>query len=319
MATRTRIHDLELVIALSEERNLSQAAKRVGMTQPAVSKRLHVIERRLQLKLFQTNHTGADITESGRSFAEYAQQSVNFFHRGIHEARQARHAYLNKLRVGVSPFQPAHLVEMLRTMELRLYRGLVIEVESAFSCDLLRKLEQREVDVALVASPPESPRITTTMLNARPFMIVFRERHPLAALESVGLMDLAEYPWVFFNRHVHPHLYDLILRRAEARQFKPTIVHRIMHAEQVPALVKDGLSVAWLSPTGAKRVVQDDLIARPLTDNDVRIETHLATLASNPSALVSEFVRGFMKRYQHERKPVQMVLPIPDEVIEKAG
>ena len=161
MATRTRIQDLELVIALSEERNLSQAAKRVGMTQPAMSKRLQVIERRLQLKLFQTHHTGADITESGRSFAEYAQQSVNLFHRGIHEARQARHACVSRLRVGVSPFQPAHLVEMLRTMELRLYRNLVIEVESAFSCDLLRKLQQRDVDVALVASPPLMPSIST--------------------------------------------------------------------------------------------------------------------------------------------------------------
>jgi DNA-binding transcriptional LysR family regulator len=52
MATKTRIDDLELVVALSEERTLSQVAKRVGMTQPAVSKRLKVIQRRLQLKLF---------------------------------------------------------------------------------------------------------------------------------------------------------------------------------------------------------------------------------------------------------------------------
>jgi DNA-binding transcriptional LysR family regulator len=58
MATRTRIHHLELVIAPSEERNLSQAAKHVGMTQPAVSKRLQAIERRLQLKLCRASHTG---------------------------------------------------------------------------------------------------------------------------------------------------------------------------------------------------------------------------------------------------------------------
>jgi hypothetical protein len=72
---------------------------------------------------------------------------VDLFHRGIHEARQARHAQLDKLRVGISPFQPPHLFEMLRTLELRLYRHLVIEVESAFSCDLIHKLQQHEVDV----------------------------------------------------------------------------------------------------------------------------------------------------------------------------
>jgi len=319
MSTQTRIHDLELVVALSEERNLSQVAKRVGMTQPAISKRLRVIERRLQLKLFQTNHTGADITESGRFFAEYAEQSVNLFHRGIHEARQARHAHLNRLRVGVSPYQPSYLVEMLRTVELRLYRNLAVEVESAFSCDLLRKLEQHEIDVALVASPPSMPSITTALLSVRQFMIVFHERHPLAILKSLGLAEVATYPWVFFNRHVHPYLHDLILHRAKVQLLMPNIVHHIMHAEQVPVLVKDGLSVAWLTPTCAARIARDELVALPLVDKEIRIETCLATLASNTSALVSEYVRGFMKRYQQERQPVQMVLPIADDAIEMTG
>jgi DNA-binding transcriptional LysR family regulator len=191
MATQTRIHDLEIVVALSEERTLSQAAKRVGMTQPAVTKRLQVIEQRLQLKLFQTNHTGTNITESGRSFAEYAEQSVNLFHRAIHEARQARHVRPSKLRVGISPYQPPYLVEMLRTMELRLYRNLVVEVESEFSCDLLKKLELCDIDVALVSAPPSMPSITTALLNVRQFMIVFHERHPLVSSKSVRLSDLA--------------------------------------------------------------------------------------------------------------------------------
>jgi DNA-binding transcriptional LysR family regulator len=319
MATQTRIHDLEVVIALFEERTLSQAAKRVGMTQPAISKRLQVIEQRLRLKLFQTSHTGAEITEAGRFFAEYAQQSVDLFHRGIHEARQARHAHLDRLRVGVSPFQPTHLVEMLRTLELRLYRNLVIEVESAFSCDLIHKLQQHEVDVALVASPPSMPSITSVVLGVRNFMIVFHEKHELASHHSLSLQDVAAYPWVFFNRIVHPHLHDLILHRTAERQLVPHIVHRIMHPEQASALVNDGLSVAWLAPTGAARVARGELTSRPLVDKEIRIETHMASLATNNSALVSEFVRTFMKRYQQERRPVQMVLPMADDAIEKAG
>jgi DNA-binding transcriptional LysR family regulator len=319
MATLTRIHDLELIIALSEEGTLSQAARRVGMSQPAMSKRLHVIERRLQLKLFDVNHSGAQITESGRFFAEYAQQSVNLFHRGIHEAREARHSQPYRLRVGTSPFQPPHLIEMLRTMELRLYRNLTIEVESAFSCDLLRKLQQHEIDVALVTSPPSMPSITSAVLGVRRFMIVFRESHRLAANESVDLDDLIAYPWVFFNRHVHPYLHDLILHRMEALHLAPRIVHRIMNAEQVPALVKNESSIAWLTPTGAARIAHGDLISRPLIDNEIHLETHLATLANNQSALVSEFARAFMKRHQVERQPIQMVLPVTEDEIKKVG
>jgi len=162
------------------------------------------------------------------------------------------------------------------------------------------------------------PSITTVVLDAHPFMIVFDERHPLGGLESLDLADVAAYPWVFFNRMVHPHLHDQILRRAEARRLVPNVVHHIMQAEQVPALVRDGSSIAWLSPTGAGRVALGELTSRPLIDKEIRLETHLATLADNRSSLVSDFVRTFMTRYQ-QRCPVQMALPMPEVAMEKAG
>ena len=48
-----RIRDLELVVALHEEGNMTQAAKRLGMSEPALSKQLKKIERRIQTPLFE--------------------------------------------------------------------------------------------------------------------------------------------------------------------------------------------------------------------------------------------------------------------------
>jgi hypothetical protein len=67
-----------------------------------------------------------------------------------------------------------------------------------------------------------------------------------------------------------------------------------MYPEQVSALVNDGLSIAWLAPTGAARVARGELTSRPFADKDIRIETAMDSLANNNSALVSEFVRTSM-------------------------
>jgi DNA-binding transcriptional LysR family regulator len=317
MTASTRIHDLELIVALSEERNLSQAARRIGLTQPAITKRLRVIERSLQLKLFETNHRGTSPTDAGRLFAAHAQQTINLFHRGIHEARQARQTQTSRLRVGVSPFQSPILVEMLRSLELRLYRNLVLEIESAFSCDLTNKLQSHEIDVALVTSPPPSHSITTTVLCSRRFMIVFDEKHPLASQPTVSLSESAAFPWVFFSRCVHPYLHDQILRRANTLHLEPQITHRIMYPEEARALLGDGATIAWLGPTGASRIARvGSLAARPLVDKEVQLEIHLATWATNDSPLVSEFIRTFMSRYQQVKQPVQMVLPIATDKVE---
>ncbi|MGD0731873.1 MAG: LysR family transcriptional regulator, partial [Terracidiphilus sp.] len=53
-----RIRDLELVVALHEDGNMTQAAKRLGMSEPALSKQLQKIERRIQTRLFERGNGG---------------------------------------------------------------------------------------------------------------------------------------------------------------------------------------------------------------------------------------------------------------------
>ena len=53
-----RIRDLELVVALHEEGNMTQAAKRLGISEPALSKQLRQIERRIQTSLFERGNLG---------------------------------------------------------------------------------------------------------------------------------------------------------------------------------------------------------------------------------------------------------------------
>jgi DNA-binding transcriptional LysR family regulator len=141
-------------------------------------------------------------------------------------------------------------------------------------------------------------------------MIGFREGHPLAGKKSATLAEVADFPWVFFSRNVHPPLHDLILQRVEAEQRKANVIHHITQADQVPALLTDDKLIVWLSQPGAQKVARSGLRSIPLQDEHIRLETHLATLANNKSQLVSEYVRTFVMRYQARRRPEQLPLPI---------
>jgi DNA-binding transcriptional LysR family regulator len=90
LTSRLKIRDLELIVALHEEGTFTQAAKRVGVTEPALSKRLLLIERMVQARLFDRGHDGATITGAGRHFVEHIQESVHSFHRAVHEARERK-------------------------------------------------------------------------------------------------------------------------------------------------------------------------------------------------------------------------------------
>lgn len=310
MSAQLKIRDLELIMALQEEGNVTVAARRFGISEPALSKRLRAIEHQVQVQLFDRSHEGATITEAGSAFVEYAQQSLLAFHRAVHEARETKRSASHKLNIGASSFLSPHLIELLQSVELRLFRNLTIEIFSEYSCELLSQLQRHRIDLALVTSPPFNAAVTTVRIAMNPFMLVLREDHPLAEKRSARLAEVAEYPWVFFSRNVHPPLYDLIHRRLDAEHRKARIAHRISHAEQVPPLLHDESLIAWLTPNGAERIAHNGLVRIPMLDSEINLEMHLASLANNKSRLVSEYVRSFVKRIEEPRAPLQMSLPI---------
>jgi DNA-binding transcriptional LysR family regulator len=311
VTSHLKIRDLELVVALCEEGTFTKAAKRVGITEPALSKRLLMIERTVQARLFERNHNCVTITEAGRHFVEHARECIHSLHCAVHEAHEAKRGEHHTLRIGASAYLPANLIKLLHTGELRLYHDLAIEVVSEYSAELLAQLQRRQIDLALVTSPPPSAVITTLLIATNPFMIAFREGHPLAAKKSVTLAEIVEYPWIFFSRNVHPPLHDQILHRVEAEHGRPpNIIHHVSQVDQVPALLVDDKLLVWLYPHGAQKAVDLGLRSIPLEDEHLHLETHLATLANNKSQLVSEYVRNFVTRFQAHRLPEQLLLPI---------
>ena len=310
MSGHIKIRDLELVVALHEERNLTQAAKRIGISEPAFSKRLQLIEKRVQAKLFVRGSEGSEATSAGNAFLERARTCVQAFYQAVNDAQQAKYGESYKLRIGVSAFLPPRLIELIRTTELRLYRNLCTEIITGYSMEILSMLQRHEIELALITSPPESALITSSHVSVDPFMIVFRADHPLANHTSLTLSEASAFPWVFFNRHVHPPLHDQILQRVRAAQLRANIIHHISQADQVAAFLTDNHVLAWLTPSGAGRVARDGLVKVPLMDEQIRLETHFATQASNSSRLVSEFYRTFMIRIRDVTSSTQLHLPI---------
>lgn len=309
MKARFRIRDLELIVALHEEGTVTRAAKRVSISEPAVSKRLQAVEREVGAKLFERNHDGVKVTEIGRPFVEHVRESLHYYDRAFHEAREAKRGQHHTLHIGASAYLPPDLIEFARTTELRLYRELSVEIVTDYSLELLDQLQRRKLDLALVTTPPELAKITALRVAKFPFMIVFRDNHPLAINSSVNLAQVAGYPWIFFHRNIHSYLYDMVLRRAAAEGLKPNIAHHFIQAEQITAFLTEE-SVAWMTPFEAKRITRRGLKAIPLKDSQIRLDTHIVARAEDKSPLVSEYVRAFAKRMEEQRSPEQLILPI---------
>lgn len=239
-----------------------------------------------------------------------AEQALHVIDRAVHDAREAKHGEHSKLRIGVSQYLTPSLVEIIHSIELPLYHDLVVEIATGITPDLITDVQKKNVDLALVSSPTKSTAITTLCIATDSFMIAFRKGHPLAEKETVTFSEVVEYPWVFFKRTIHPALHDLILHRAEAEQRPANIVHYGNHADQAATLVTNDSIVGWLNPAGVECAVNQGFTCVPLIDEEIRLETHIVSLADNQSPLISEFERKFVKCWEKRDQPEQLALPM---------
>lgn len=297
-------------ILLAEELNFSRVAERLHIEQSTVSRRIDELEGEIGYLLFNRNHQMVELTEAGRKFIEEARLGLLHIERAVQSGRAANQDAEVVLNVGRSPYTDPFLISTLLSVKLPLFPRLKIEVFQQFSCDLTHEVLAGSLDLAIVAEPPESRRLTTVKIAESPFYIAMSEEDELAYERSVTLDSLAGRPWVIFERRMHPPVYDAVMQLAQERKVVPARVQHIVVPEDVFPFIADGEGVAFVVKSGAIRIARDGITVRPLAEDRLMLKTYLASRAEERSKVVSELVRAFMRKLSTFTK----VRPLPAAV-----
>lgn len=283
-------------IALAEELNFSRAAKRIGVSQPSLTRTIYELEAFVGGSLFERNRKTVRLNDAGRAFVEEARMAILHEERALQSARAAMQDAEVVLNVGRSPYTDPFLATTLLSLRLPLFPNLRIELSQQFSFDLAHEVLSGGLDLAILTEPPESRRLTTVKIAESPFYIAMREDDELAYQDSVTLDMLAGRPWVIFERRMHPLVYDAVMHLAERRMVAPAKIQHIVVPEDGYPFIADDSALAFVVKSGAIRIARDDITVRPLDEEPLMLKTYLASRAEEKSKVVSELVRAFMRK-----------------------
>jgi DNA-binding transcriptional LysR family regulator len=299
-------------IALAEELNFSRAAKKVGVSQPSLTRTIYELEAYVGGPLFERNRKTVRVNDAGRAFVEEARMAIFHEERAFQSARAVMHDAEVVLNVGRSPYTDPFFTTTLLSLRLPLFPKLRIELSQQFSYDLAHEVLSGGLDLAIVTEPPESRRLTTVKIAEAPFYIAMEEDDELAYEDSVTLDMLAGRPWVIFERRMHPPVYDAVMRLAQKRMIVPSKIHHIVVPEDAYPFIADDDAVAFVVKSGAIRIARDDITVRPLDESSLLLKTYLASRAEEKSKVVSELVRSFMRKLSTFTKVAPFSLPVSD-------
>ena len=238
------LRQLRHFVALADEMNFGQAARRLNMTQPAVSASIMRLEEDLGIQLFDRDNKRVALTRAGAAMLERAREIVAQSDRARHHAQSIADGRAGRIDVGFTgTLFYRGLGEILKSFVARA-PAVELWLREETSQKQLELLRARQIDAAFINTPLAPIGLQIAVLHEEPFVACVPHDHPLADDEVIDLGALREERFVMFSRETARALHDHLVSLCANAGFVPKLGLEAAQLLSAVALVSTGLAVA---------------------------------------------------------------------------
>ncbi|MDR6530248.1 DNA-binding transcriptional LysR family regulator [Caulobacter rhizosphaerae] len=236
------LHHLRYVLAAAEHGGFRRAARRLGVQQSAVSRRIQELEGRLGAPIFERGPQGVRLTSAGEDFVRGAQGAVGELDLTVERATEAARADHAILRLGVLAGLGGGVLQDLLRKLVATEPRLALELVEGGAETLAAALGQGRLDLAFLLTRPAG--LVSTPAWRERLVVAVPVADPLAEAASLCWTDLAGRRLLVVEP-VAGLVGDLVLRRVGAmavlgRSTAPASLARLVALGQGLGLVGEG-------------------------------------------------------------------------------
>jgi len=259
------IRQLQHVAAIGQYRSFGRAAQALGMSQPALSKSIRVLETALGVRLFERGKSGASPTVFGHLVLSRSGALLQSLDALVAEIDRVNNLAGGALSVGAGFFPyDAFVVPAIERLA-GAYPGLhlrVVEADWRSVADLVLS-GAIDIGVAGVARAHRNPALAVEPLTVQTARFFVRHGHPLSGATKLTLKELAPYP--FAMGYIPPLLAPHLQRAGIKGRIDPAT------GDFIPAVAVDsvGLMKSVVMRTNAFGAAPDVVISSELAAGKV--------------------------------------------------
>jgi DNA-binding transcriptional LysR family regulator len=240
-----------------ERRSFSQAAERLGVTQPAVSLQVRSLEERLGQRLLDRSGRRVETTEAGVVLYRNAKRLLQAERQLLDELEQEAGGELKgTLAIGASTGPGAHLVPILLCEFQRRHPALRVSLTISDTQAVIERVAARGLELGIVGARGRNRSLVFEPLAVDEIVLAVPAGHRFDGRE-VTLEELRREPLVVMQEGAGVrHVVDEALRRAGLRLRELSSALELGLQESVKSAVGAGFGVAFISRTAIERELE---------------------------------------------------------------
>ena len=257
------LRQLRHFVAVAEEGNISRAAQKMFLTQPALSRQIKALEEEVGQCLLERHAHSISLTAAGETLLREARELLQHADQVLERVRTAGQSI--RLRVGYAPSLASGLLSAAVENFAQKHPHARVDLFDLSTKEILAGLENDTLDAGLtVGLKRDGHGLKWTPLLRVEWQLAVNHHHPLARQSSVTPADVARQSVLVFCQRDYPEYWDSINAWFREHRQRPTITGEYDGVNSLLAAVESGLGVALVS-TSAAHLVPERVRLKPIS------------------------------------------------------
>ena len=268
------IKDMRAFYAIVEEGNISHAAQRLDLAQPALSRQMKRLEESLGVQLFERGSRRIRLTEAGRVLYARVEHILGMVDGTVREITEIGSGVAGSIRLGTITTSGAMLLPELIEKFHRRYPQVTFRIWEAEGARILELLDNRVIEIGITRTQVDSKIYESIVLPNEPLvMIMNRDQNCGESEQEVRFRELKGKPLIIPLRW-----QSIFIANCRKQGFEPNIICVSDSIVQDLLFAKMGMGIAMV-PISSKSLLTDgNLIYKRLVEPEMITHTVVAWL-----------------------------------------
>ena len=241
------LRHLRYFVAVAEMENVSRAALKLHVSQPALSRQIRDLEDELGFSLLERTAKSVRLTDAGRAFLDNARALLQSADDAVTKARAVASAEPTELHVGYSPTPTAEILpKTLRAFQAAM-PNVHVKLHDWSNNAILSGIRDGRLQLGLIVPPAKAsalPDLRYEELFHERVCVAVAPQHPFARRRAIPLADVAAEPLIGLTREDYPSYYDLLSIVFSKSKQKPRVIEEYDSFTGIISAVEAGTGVA---------------------------------------------------------------------------
>ncbi len=299
-------NQLRIFYQAAKYQSCTVAAKKLFITQPAVTAQVKAFEDSCNLRLFKKKGRRIYLTDEGKKLYQYANKIFEYEKEIEDIIEDMRALKTGVLKLGTTKTYARTYMPIFITRFRQSYPHIKIHLNEGSSLEMANSLLDFQNEIAIIAKIEDNPQICYVPFCREDILVLMPPDHALAKKKSVTLAEIAEEPIIIKERGsgTRKALDEALAQKG----IVPNISMETTNTDFIKQLVIRGAGISFLVKSGIlKELEEGKLVTVPIKDCQIHSDVNLAYLRTQHLSTPAQAFLELLKGLSLEGSPLQNI------------